>query len=67
MPSIGELRRRTLESLSRPSYTLANENILSLNNNANLFGVNPAVKEVAESFDFSRLWAYPSEDSDALR
>jgi histidinol-phosphate aminotransferase len=38
-----------------------------LNDNANLFGVNPAVMEVAESFDFARLWAYPSENSDALR
>lgn len=67
MPSIGELRRRALESLSRPSYSLADEKILMLNNNANLFGPNPAVKETAESFDFSRLWAYPSENSDALR
>jgi len=38
-----------------------------LNDNANLFGVNPAVAEVADKFDFSRLWAYPSENSDALR
>ncbi|MCJ2532370.1 MAG: histidinol-phosphate transaminase [Candidatus Thermoplasmatota archaeon] len=67
MPSIGELRRRALESLSRPSYSLVDENIMVLNNNANLFGINPAVKEVAESFDFSKLWAYPSENSDALR
>jgi len=41
--------------------------MLLLNDNANLFGVNPAVAEVAERFDFSRLWAYPSENSDALR
>ncbi len=41
--------------------------MLLLNDNANLFGVNPAVSEVAESFDFARLWAYPSENSDALR
>lgn len=67
MPSIGELRRTTLESLSRPSYSLASEDMLLLNDNANLFGVNPAVSETAESFDFSRLWAYPSENSDALR
>jgi histidinol-phosphate aminotransferase len=38
-----------------------------LNDNANLFGVNPAVAEVVEGFDFSRLWAYPSENSDNLR
>jgi len=38
-----------------------------LNDNANLFGTNPAAIEVAGSFDFSRLWAYPSENSDALR
>jgi histidinol-phosphate aminotransferase len=38
-----------------------------LNDNANLFGVNPAVDEVARKFDFSRLWAYPSENSDGLR
>lgn len=67
MPSIGELRRRALESLSRPSYSTTNEKMLSLSNNANLFGPNPVVNEVAESFDFSRLWAYPSENSDALR
>ena len=67
MPSIGELRRRTLESLSRPSYSLASKKMLLLNDNANLFGANPAAIEAAESFDFSRLWAYPSENSDALR
>jgi histidinol-phosphate aminotransferase len=38
-----------------------------LNDNANLFGVNPAVTQVAEKFDFARLWAYPSENSDELR
>ncbi len=38
-----------------------------LNDNANLFGVNPAVDEVAKGFDFSRLWAYPNENSDHLR
>ncbi len=67
MTSIGELRRRTLETLARPSYSIANPQMILLNDNANLFGVNPAVFEVAEKFDFSRLWAYPSENSDALR
>ncbi len=67
MTSIGELRRRTLEGLSRPSYSLASGDMVLLNDNANLFGVNPAVEDVAGSFDFSRLWAYPSENSDALR
>jgi len=67
MTSIGELRRRTLESLTRPSYSLARSDMVLLNDNANLFGVNPAVLEVAERFDFGRLWAYPSENSDALR
>jgi len=67
MTSIGELRRRTLETLARPSYSIANKDMILLNDNANLFGVNPAVAEVAERFDFSRLWAYPSENSDALR
>jgi histidinol-phosphate aminotransferase len=67
MTSIGELRRRALETLSRPSYSLVNEDLLILNNNANLFGINPAVQQVADSFDFSRLWAYPSENSDLLR
>jgi histidinol-phosphate aminotransferase len=38
-----------------------------LNDNANLYGANPAVNDVAERFDFGRLWAYPSENSDALR
>jgi histidinol-phosphate aminotransferase len=38
-----------------------------LNDNANLFGTNPAVQEVVDSFDFARLWAYPSENSDSLR
>jgi histidinol-phosphate aminotransferase len=67
MSSVGELRRRALESLSRPSYSLAGKDMLLLNDNANLFGVNPAAIEVAEAFDFARLWAYPSENSDALR
>ncbi|UCE80372.1 MAG: histidinol-phosphate transaminase [Methanobacteriota archaeon] len=67
MTSIGELKRRTLESLTRPSYALSNQDIVILNNNANLFGMNPAVQEVAETFDFGRLWAYPSENSDTLR
>ncbi|MCU0860582.1 MAG: aminotransferase class I/II-fold pyridoxal phosphate-dependent enzyme [Thermoplasmata archaeon] len=67
MTSIGELRRRTLESISRPSYSLNRQDMVLLNDNANLYGANPAVKEVAESFDFSRLWAYPSENSDRLR
>jgi histidinol-phosphate aminotransferase len=67
MTSIGELRRRSLDLVSRPSYSLASREMLLLNDNANLFGVNPAVEEVARSFDFARLWAYPSENSDALR
>lgn len=67
MTSIGELRRRTLDTLARQTYSLAGKDLTLLNDNANLFGVNPAVEEVAKSFDFSRLWAYPSENSDALR
>jgi histidinol-phosphate aminotransferase len=67
MPSIGELRRTALESLSRPSYSLASREMLLLNDNANLFGVNPAAVETARTFDFARLWAYPSENSDDLR
>jgi len=67
MTSINDLKRRTLEALTKPSYSLARTDMVLLNDNANLFGVNPAVEEVAEKFDFSRLWAYPSESSDALR
>lgn len=67
MTSIGELRRRTLESLTRPTYSIARKDMILLNDNANLFGVNPAVEELARSFDFTRLWAYPSENSDELR
>lgn len=67
MTSINELRRRTLEALTRPSYSISSRDMVLLNDNANLFGVNPAVEEVAEKFDFARLWAYPSENSDALR
>src|SRR5512137_3165359 len=67
MASIGELKRRTLETLTRPSYSLARKDMILLNDNANLFGTNPAVEEVVESFDFARLWAYPSESSEALR
>jgi len=67
MTSVGELRRRALAGLTRPSYSLARPDMVLLNDNANLFGTNPAVQEVAESFDFSRLWAYPSENSDSLR
>ncbi|MDH3364963.1 MAG: histidinol-phosphate transaminase [Thermoplasmata archaeon] len=64
---MGELRRRSLELLSRPSYCLVDKELLILNNNANLFGMNPAVQEVADSFDFGKLWSYPSENSDLLR
>ena len=67
MTSIGELRRTTIGELTRPSYSIQSGGMILLNDNANLFGVNPAVEEVAESFDFSRLWAYPSENSDGLR
>lgn len=67
MTSIAELKRKSLEGLSRPSYSISNKNMLLLNDNANLFGVNPAAQEVAETFDFARLWAYPSENSDSLR
>jgi len=67
MTSVNELRRRTLEALTRPSYSISNKGMVLLNDNANLFGVNPAVDELARTFDFGRLWAYPSENSDALR
>lgn len=67
MTSIGELRRKTIEALTKPSYSFAGKDLVLLNDNANLFGINPAVKDVVETFDFSRLWAYPSESSDALR
>ncbi len=67
MTTVGELRRKTLEALMKPSYSISRKDMVLLNDNANLFGVNPAVLEVAESFDFARLWAYPSENSDALR
>jgi histidinol-phosphate aminotransferase len=67
MTSAGELRRRSLEALSRPSYSVNDGSMLLLNDNSNLFGVNPAALQVAEKFDFSRLWAYPSENSDSLR
>lgn len=67
MTSPGELRRRTLETVTRPSYSLARPDMVLLNDNVNLFGPNPAVAEIAERFDFSRLWAYPNENSDALR
>jgi histidinol-phosphate aminotransferase len=65
--SIGELRRRIIGDLVRPSYSIQSKDMILLNDNANLFGVNPAVEEVAKVFDFSRLWAYPSENSDGLR
>jgi len=67
LSSVGELKRRTLEKLTKPSYSLARMDMVLLNDNANLFGVNPAVQEVAETFDFGRLWAYPSESSELLR
>lgn len=67
MTSPGELRRRTLASVTRPSYSISRPDMVLLNDNANLFGANPAVAEVAETFDFSRMWAYPNENSDALR
>jgi histidinol-phosphate aminotransferase len=67
MTSIGELRRKALAGLSRPSYSLARSDMVLLNDNANLFGTNPAVEEAVKTFDFSTLWAYPSENSDTLR
>lgn len=67
MASIGELKRRTLETLTKPSYSLSGSDMVLLNDNANLFGTNPAVEEVSRTFDFGRLWAYPSESSEALR
>ncbi len=67
MTSVGELRRSISGEISRPSYSIRSDGMLLMNDNANLFGVNPAVEQVAEEFDFSRLWAYPSENSDLLR
>jgi histidinol-phosphate aminotransferase len=67
MSSIGELRRRTIEALTKPSYSIAGNGMVLLNDNANLFGANPAIEEVAESFDFGRLSSYPSESSQSLR
>jgi histidinol-phosphate aminotransferase len=67
MTSVGELKRKTLETLTRPSYSLSRKDMILLNDNANLFGTNPAVEQVVESFDFARLWAYPSESSEGLR
>lgn len=67
MTSVGELRRKALAGLTRPSYSLSRPDMVLLNDNANLFGTNPAVEEVVDSFDFARLWAYPSENSDTLR
>jgi len=67
LTSVGELRRRTIGELTRPSYSIHSKDMILLNDNANLFGVNPVVDEVAKEFDFSRLWAYPNEDSDGLR
>jgi histidinol-phosphate aminotransferase len=67
MTSVGELRRRTYQELTRPSYSISRTDMLLLNDNANLFGVNPAVEEVLAKFDFGRLWAYPSESSENLR
>ncbi len=67
MTSVGELRRRVLGTLTRQSYSIYRRDMVLLNDNANLFGVNPAVEAVAGKFDFARLWAYPSENSDNLR
>lgn len=67
MTSVGELRRRTIGELTRPSYSIHSDEMVLLNDNANVFGVNPVVGEVAERYDFSKLWAYPSENSDGLR
>lgn len=67
MTSVGELRRRALGTLTRQSYSIPGKDMVLLNDNANLFGVNPAVEQVAQEFDFTRLWAYPSENSDDLR
>ena len=67
MTSVEELRRKTLDALTRPSYSISRKDMILLNDNANLFGINPAVTELVETYDFSRLWAYPSENSDALR
>ncbi len=67
MPSIGELKRRTLENISKPTYSIFNPGMVLLNDNCGLFGANPAVEEVAETFDFARLWEYPSESSVNLR
>lgn len=67
MTSLSGLRRMAIESVSRPKYPASKEGLIVLSDNSNLFGVNPAAEEVAKTFDFGRLWAYPSENSDALR
>ena len=67
MTSAGELRRCAIQSVSRPKYPPSKEGLVVLSDNSNLFGVNPAVEEVAKTFNFGSLWAYPTENSDLLR
>lgn len=68
--TMSELRRFVRENVLRigaSSYSTLPEKTLRMNDNSNLFGVNPIVREISEQFDFASLSKYPSLSSDELR
>lgn len=61
------LVRKSVKDLDRPSYRSLPKEIIRMNDNSNLFASNPAVRKVADRFDFDSLSNYPSVFSDDLR
>lgn len=53
--------------IGESSYRSLPEEIIRMNDNSNLFAVNPVVRKICEQFDFDSLSAYPSVSSDEFR
>ena len=59
--------RPVLRDLRVPAYKAMPSGVTKMNDNTNLFGVNPAIRRAAKTFDYSTLARYPSVLSDGLK
>ncbi|HDP97182.1 MAG TPA: histidinol-phosphate transaminase [Euryarchaeota archaeon] len=59
--------REDVLRIKEPSYRSLPDKTIKMNDNSNLFSINPIVRKIREQFDFESLSAYPSVSSDMLR